>query len=211
ELVTGLDLIHEQLKVASGEPLGFTQEDVKLSGWAIECRITAEDAEGGFLPSLGKVDLLLEPSGPGVRIDSSLFPGMEVSQFYDSLLSKAIAYGRDRDEALRRIRRALDEYEIMGVKTTLGFHRQLMAHPDFISGNIETHFLERSFNLERPAATAEDTALVVAALLSHARRNPGAQPAASGSGSNGKRSNWLTAGRTENLRDGGGASWRSIS
>jgi acetyl-CoA carboxylase biotin carboxylase subunit len=210
ELVTGLDLIREQLRVASGEPLGFTQDDVKISGWAIECRITAEDAEGGFLPSVGKVDLLCEPSGPGVRVDSSLFPGMEVGQFYDSLLSKAVAYGRDRDEALRRMRRALDEYEILGVKTTLGFHRQLMAHPDFISGNIETHFLERSFNLKAPEATANDTALVVAALLSHSRRNSSAAPATRAA-SNGNSSLWRTTARAEALRDGGGASWRNIS
>lgn len=213
ELVTGLDLIHEQLRIAYGEPLGFTQEDIVIKGWAIECRITAEDAVGGFLPSTGTVTLLSEPSGPGVRIDSSLYPGMEVGQFYDSLLSKAVTYGRDRDEALRRMRRALDEYQILGVKTTLPFHRQLMANEDFIAGNIETHFLERRFNLEAPAGTESDeTALLVATLLSHSRRNRGAAPSTASNGNSGKPDGWQSAARKESLREQlGGASWRSIS
>jgi len=211
ELVTGLDLIREQLRVAAGEPLGFSQEDVKLDGWAVECRITAEDAEGGFLPSTGHIAVLNEPSGPGVRVDSSLFPGMDVGQFYDSLLSKLITYGRDREEALRRMRRALDEYQIMGVKTTLGFHRQLMANPDFIAGNIETHFLERRFTMQ-PVPVDDDAALLAAALLSHARRghNAPAGPAAGAIAP--ATSTWLSAGRVENTRDRfGGGSWRSIS
>jgi acetyl/propionyl-CoA carboxylase alpha subunit len=142
-------------------------------------------------------------------VDSSLFPGAEVGQFYDSLLSKAIAWGRDRDEALRRMRRALDEYEIAGLKTTLGFHRELMAHPDFEAGNLDTRFLERRFKLNSPTDGDESpTVLLAAALLSHARRNSGngkspAPPATS--------SRWQAAARAENLRDRfGGASWRSI-
>ena len=148
-----------------------------------------------------------------MRVDSSLYPGMEISQYYDSLLSKAIAYGRDRDEALRRIRRALDEYQIIGVKTTLPFHRQLMAHPDFVSGNIETHFLERCFNLEAPMGSETDeTALAVAALISHIRQN-GPKHSNGGANTNGaSRTAWRNASRAENAgKRLGGASWRSIS
>jgi acetyl-CoA carboxylase biotin carboxylase subunit len=211
ELVTGLDLVREQLRIAAGEPLGYKQDDVQLNGWAIECRITAENAEAGFLPSAGTVQALIEPSGPGVRVDSSLFAGAEVGQFYDSLLSKAIAWGQDRDEALARIRRALNEYEIGGLKTTLGFHRALMAHPDFIAGNLETHFLERRFNMNGAAeGNDEANALLAAALLSHARRNRGSNGGSPGQAPTSSR--WQAAARAENLRDRfGGASWRSIS
>ncbi len=213
ELVTGLDLIREQLRIADGEPLGYTQEDVKLNGWAIECRITAEDAEQGFMPSTGWVDLLNEPSGPGIRVDSSLFHGMEVGQYYDSLLSKAIAWGRDRDEAIRRLRRALDEYQILGVKTTLGFHRALLANADFQAGNLETHFIERRFDLGAHEAAQEqhhDNALAVAALLSHARRRDGGSTPAAQMPA--RRSSWVSVTRTEQARrQVGGGPWRNTS
>jgi len=215
ELVTGIDLIREQLRVAAGEPLGYTQDDVHFNGWAMECRITAEDAEHGFLPSIGVIDLVSEPSGPGVRVDSSLFTGYEVSQFYDSLLSKLIVYGRDRTEVLRRLRRALDEYRVLGVKTTIPFHRRLMDDPAFIAGEMDTHFLDHndvSVELERQ----DDTALLAAALLSHERKRGGGgnKNTSGGSGSGG----WRTQGRLDGMRSGGfgktgagGAAWRSTS
>jgi acetyl-CoA carboxylase biotin carboxylase subunit len=211
ELVTGLDLIREQLRIAAGEPLDFGQADVRLNGWAIECRITAEDAEQNFLPSIGRVELVNEPAGPGVRVDSSLFPGCEVSQYYDSLLSKLIVWGRDRDEALRRLRRALDEYTVLGVKTTIPFHRRLVDHEAFVAGDLDTHFIERRFEAagEQPEAPeGEASALIAAALLSHTRRGnqsthaEGARPAGG----------WRAAARRNSVeRAPGGASWRSIS
>jgi acetyl-CoA carboxylase biotin carboxylase subunit len=211
ELVTGLDLIKEQLRIAAGEPLGFSQEDVELRGWAIECRITAEDAGQGFLPSLGRIDFVSEPSGPGVRVDSCVFPGMEVSPYYDSLIAKLIVWGKDRAEALQRLRRALDEYQLLGVQTTIDFHRQLIAHPDFEAGRLETRFLERAFNLESNGAgvSDSDSALIVAALLSHQRRRGGVLGAAPESGS---RNGWRAAARAaaQGGRPGGGR-WRDIS
>lgn len=212
ELVTGLDLIREQLRIASGEPLGFTQDDVKLTGWAIECRITAEDAEHGFMPSIGHLSLVNEPSGPGVRVDSALFTGGDVSQYYDSLLSKLIVYGRDRDEALRRLRRALAEYEIVGVKTTIPFHRKLMENPDFCSGAIYTHFLEEHFDFEAKPEPEDETALLAAALLSHHRRNNGSNAPSPASNGKAPADGWRSAARSGALRiedHRGGASWRS--
>jgi acetyl-CoA carboxylase biotin carboxylase subunit len=211
ELVTGLDLIREQLRIAAGEPLGFTQEDVRLNGWAIECRITAEDAGRGFLPSIGRVELVSEPSGPGVRVDSSLFNGLEVSQYYDSLLSKLIVWGRDRAEALRRLRRALSEYQVLGVKTTIPFHQQLLESEAFLIGDMDTHFLERRFSMdEDDGQESSDDALLVAALLSHARRQDGG--AANGNGSNGSASKggWRATARRQSVERGqGGSHWRN--
>ena len=210
EMITGLDLIREQLRLAAGEPLGISQADIEMRGWAIECRITAEDAEMGFLPSTGRVSLLSEPSGPGVRVDSSLFAGYETSQYYDSLLSKLIVWGQDRDEALRRLRRALAEYEVLGIKTTIPFHRRLAADPAFAAGDMDTRFLERRFEIA-PYEGGEDgnanNALLAAALLSHARRSE------SGNGA-GKvvAAAWRTAARQHAIdRPPGGGSWRSTS
>jgi acetyl/propionyl-CoA carboxylase alpha subunit len=205
ELVTGLDLVREQLLVAAGEPLGFTQADVTLNGWAMEFRITAEDSEHGFLPSLGTIGLVNEPQGPGVRIDSSLFDGLEVTPYYDSLLAKIIVWGKDRDEVLRRLERALSEYQVLGVKTTIPFFQQLIGNEAFRAGDLDTHFLERHFETANDDAREDDTALVVAALLSHARRGNGSPPEAKANGSN-----WRRLGRVVNAERVGGGSWRNI-
>ncbi len=207
ELVTGLDLVHQQLLVASGEPLSFTQADVPLRGWAIECRITAEDAEANFMPSLGHIGLVNEPSGPGVRVDSSLFSGAEVSPYYDSLLSKLIVWGSDRDEALRRLRRALSEYQIFGVKTTLPFHRALMEDEGFVSGAFHTHYLDDWHIPTADAPSEDDTALVVAALLSHQRERSGGGSKAIGGG--GATTGWRAKARRTAVERNGGGSWRS--
>jgi acetyl-CoA carboxylase biotin carboxylase subunit len=211
ELVTGIDLIQTQLRIASGEPLALQQKDVALRGWAIECRLTAEDAEQGFLPSLGTVSLVDEPSGPGVRIDSSLFSGLEVGPYYDSMLAKIIGWGGDRPAALASLRRALDEYEVLGVKTTLPFLRRLIADDAFVQGAIYTRFLERRsdlFDLPQPGEDAD--ALLAAALLSHARRGRGGQ-AAGGNHGNGS-NEWRRAARRVVVdRQGGNGRWRSIT
>ncbi|MFD2371627.1 acetyl-CoA carboxylase biotin carboxylase subunit [Brevibacillus sp. GCM10020057] len=144
EMITGIDLIKEQISVAAGNPLSFTQEDVKINGWAIECRINAENPAKNFMPSPGKVINYLPPGGYGVRVDSAVYPGYEISPFYDSMVAKLIVWGTDRSEAIARMRRALDEFVIEGVHTTVPFHEKLLEHPDFVGGRFATNFLEKN-------------------------------------------------------------------
>jgi acetyl-CoA carboxylase biotin carboxylase subunit len=141
EMITGVDLVKEQIRIAAGEPLAIRQEDVRLSGHAIECRINAEDHASGFAPCPGFVARYQAPGGPGVRVDSHLESGYEVPPFYDSLLAKVICWGRDRDEALSRMTRALAEMQVEGVKTTVPFHLQLLAHERFRAGDVNTRFV----------------------------------------------------------------------
>jgi acetyl-CoA carboxylase biotin carboxylase subunit len=142
EMVTGLDLVKTQFRIAAGEPLPVTQEEVRLAGHSLECRINAEDPDR-FLPSPGKVTNLRLPGGPGVRVDSHAYVGYIVPPHYDSLLAKLIVHGRDRDEAMARMQRALDEMLIQGVQTTIPFHQKVLRHPDFLAGKTSTRFLER--------------------------------------------------------------------
>jgi len=144
ELVTGIDLIKEQILVAAGKHLSFTQEDVQIKGHAIECRINAENYAKNFMPSPGKIETYLTPGGNGVRIDSACYAGYTVSPFYDSMIAKLIVYGSNREEAIAKMKRALDEYYIEGIFTTIPFHQQLLKHPMFVSGNITTNFLEEN-------------------------------------------------------------------
>ncbi|MCL6448991.1 MAG: acetyl-CoA carboxylase biotin carboxylase subunit [Armatimonadetes bacterium] len=143
EMVTGLDLVKEQIRLAAGEPLGFAREDIRPRGWAVECRINAEDPGRDFAPSPGVINVYLPPGGPGVRLDSAVYPGWRVPPHYDSLLAKLVTWGRDREEAVRRMQRALEEFVIEGVKTTIPFHRQVLANPLFRRGEISTRFIER--------------------------------------------------------------------
>jgi acetyl-CoA/propionyl-CoA carboxylase biotin carboxyl carrier protein len=134
ELVTGLDLVREQVLIAAGEPLSLRQDELRLTGHAIECRINAEDPSNGFLPSPGRISTYREPAGPGVRVDSGVTAGSEVAGLYDPLIAKLVVHGVDRDHARRRMLRALGEYEIGGVTTLLGFHQALLEHPCFVAG-----------------------------------------------------------------------------
>jgi len=144
ELITGIDLIKEQIRVAAGEPLRFTQEDVQVRGHAIECRINAEDPEKNFMPCPGSIDGYVTPGGPGVRVDSHAYPGYKIPPYYDSLISKLIVWGADREEAIARMKRALNEYAITGIKTTIPFHLKLMDNPAFIDGKeVYTDFIVR--------------------------------------------------------------------
>ncbi len=142
EMVTGLDLVKEQIYIAAGEPLRFGQQDVHLNGHAIECRITAEDADNDFRPQTGEIEQYLPPGGPGVRVDSHLFVGYEVPPYYDSLLSKLVVWADTREDAIERMQRALDEYIIEGIPTTIPFHQRLLRHPIYISGEAYTRFLQ---------------------------------------------------------------------
>jgi acetyl-CoA/propionyl-CoA carboxylase biotin carboxyl carrier protein len=147
ELVTGIDLVKAQLLVAAGEPLGFSQDDIELKGHAIECRINAENPARKFLPAPGLIGRYREPSGPGVRVDSGAEPGADVPQAYDPLVAKVITHGADRDEARRRMLRALSEYTIEGIKTTIPFHRLMLADERFVSGDYHTGTVEREMDL----------------------------------------------------------------
>jgi acetyl-CoA/propionyl-CoA carboxylase biotin carboxyl carrier protein len=133
-MATGLDLVREQVLIAAGEPLSLSQEDVRLTGHALECRINAEDPSAGFLPAPGRIAGYREPGGPGVRVDSGVEDGAEISPLYDPMIAKLVVHGVDREHARRRMLRALDEFRIGGVTTLLGFHRALLRHPCFIEG-----------------------------------------------------------------------------
>lgn len=147
EMITGIDLIGEQLAVAAGERLSFTQDDVRINGWAIECRVNAENPAKHFMPSPGLVKRYLPPGGFGVRIDSAVYSGYTILPFYDSMIAKVIVWGKDRKEAMSRMKRALAEFEIEGIQTTIPFHQQLLEHPLFLAGDFNTKFLEEHSEL----------------------------------------------------------------
>ena len=169
ELVTGLDLVEWQLRVAAGESLPITQDEVRLTGHAIEARVYAEDPARGFLPTGGQVRVLREPTGEGVRVDSALAPGVIVSSEYDPMLAKIVAWGPDRASALRRLDAALADTTVLGVTTNLSFLRMLLAHPAVVAGDLDTGLVEREPTavLPVPAASGRRAALAVAALVAH--------------------------------------------
>jgi acetyl-CoA carboxylase biotin carboxylase subunit len=148
EMVYNRDLVKDQIRVAAGEPLGYDQKNIRMEGHAIECRINAEDWERNFMPNPGHIENVHFPGGPGVRVDTHIYSGYNIPPFYDSLVAKLITYGKDRKEAITRLRRSLDEFVIEGIKTTIPFHRKLIEHDDFITGNFDTGFLERINLLE---------------------------------------------------------------
>lgn len=202
ELVTGRDLVREQFRVATGEALSFTQEDIDWQGHAIECRIYAEDPANNFFPSPGTITHLREPAGPGVRIDSGVTRLSEVSIHYDPMIAKLAVWGRTRDEAIDRLRRALDEYEVSGITTTLSFFREVVTDSEFISGRLDTGFItrfnERHASQEVETNQVESDLAVIAAALSYAlqRQQTPAQTSV-------VQSRWKMAGRSAGLR-----SWR---
>lgn len=169
ELVTGTDLVRDQLLIAMGHPLPYENgRRPSLQGWAIECRITAEDPYSDFLPTVGRLRALHEPSGPGVRVDSSLYLGQEITTYYDSLLAKVITWGPDRETAIERMRRALQEYTIVGVKTTIPFHLFALADPDFRAGRLSTDFLgQKALQLQEAGRHQKVLAALGAAVLAH--------------------------------------------
>ncbi len=142
EMVTGIDLIKEQIRIAAGEKLKIQQDNIQLKGWCIECRINAEDYQNNFLPCPGKIETLVLPGGPGVRLDTHIYPGYKISPFYDSLVAKLITHGHNRAEAIKIMQRALNEFSIAPIKTTIPFHLQLLENPLFLKGDISTHFVQ---------------------------------------------------------------------
>jgi acetyl-CoA carboxylase, biotin carboxylase subunit len=208
ELITGLDLVHLQIGIAAGERLPFGQEDVVIRGHAIECRIYAEDADDNFFPSPGKIDTLLTPAGPGIRLDSGVYAGWTVPLDYDPLLAKLIGYGQDRRQAMARLARALPEYFVAGIKTNLGLFRRILDDEDFQSGKIDTGFLDRLLQVKSDSSgnaarkTTASIAAIAAAVftwLDSASKAGGNGTASSGGAIGTASSSWKKAARTEGL------------
>jgi len=143
EMVTGIDIVQQQIMIATGSKLEFKQSDIRLNGWSMECRINAADPEDNFMPSPGKIENLVLPGGPGVRLDTHIYNNYEISPFYDSLIGKLVVWAKDRPMAIKRMQRALSEFKIQGIKVTTGFHERVFQNADFIKGDINTHFLEK--------------------------------------------------------------------
>lgn len=170
EMVTGLDIVKEQIRIARGRHLRYEQDDITLNGSAIECRINAEDPYNNFLPSTGRITHNLLPTGPGVRVDSGVYPGFEISPYYDSLISKLIVWGETRAEAILRMRRSLEEYKVVGVRTNIPFHQNLMDSTRFIGGQYDTRFVEERFSMEfyeNLKGTRPEIAAIIATLVAH--------------------------------------------
>ena len=166
EMVTGVDIVKEQIRIASGLPLSISQEQIRMNGSAIECRINAEDALNDFVPTPGKLQRYLHPGGTGIRVDSGVYAGYTIPPHYDSMISKLIAWGKDRDEAIARMRRALDEYVIAGTSTNIPFHMAVMKNPRFSQGKIGTHFIENEAGLMEDMRALIDQGQTLADRLS---------------------------------------------
>ncbi|HTW87426.1 MAG TPA: acetyl-CoA carboxylase biotin carboxylase subunit [Candidatus Binataceae bacterium] len=201
ELVTGIDLVKEQIRIAAGEALSFTQRDLTQRGAAIECRIYAEDSANGFAPAPGRIETLRFPAGPGVRVDTGVYAGAEVPIYYDPMIAKLAVWGRDRAEAIDRMRRALDEFAIAGeLRTNLDLHRWLINQPRFIAGDYDNTFLESEYHPapHGEADPARLAAMMMAAVSAHAN-HAGASPTPDGHSST-RASAWKTAARLELTR-----------
>jgi acetyl-CoA carboxylase biotin carboxylase subunit len=205
ELVTGLDLVQWQIRIAAGERLPFTQDDIRANGHAIECRLTSEDPLAGFLPSTGRIERMDLPAGPGVRWDGGIAEGYEVSLYYDPLLGKLITHGPDRAAAILRMQRALSELRIIGVETSTAFLRRVMAEPDFQAGRLDIRYIEKHPQLLADAGDEESARLaaLAAALLEEEQRGrrsvrrptvPGAAAARDGAAPEPGRRGWRDVG-----------------
>jgi acetyl-CoA carboxylase biotin carboxylase subunit len=207
ELITGLDLVHLQIRIAAGEKLPFTQEQVQIRGHAMECRIYAEDPDNNYFPSPGKITLLLAPSGPGIRRDSGMYEGWSVPIDYDPLLAKLIGYGSDRRQTIGRLRRALNEYFVGGIKTNISLFRRILEDPDFQAGKLDTGFLDRL--LVKPPKQGDrrdsDVAAIAAGLFAVLDPGTGAAASTNGTGnsSDSTTSTWKKSARVDALRNNG--------
>jgi acetyl-CoA carboxylase biotin carboxylase subunit len=172
ERVTGVDLVKQQIKIAEGNVLEFKQEDLYQRGHSIECRINAEDPDNNFMPSPGKIYKISEPLGLGVRTDGYVYEGYEIPIYYDPMISKLIIWGKTRDEAINRMRRALYEYKITGIKTSIKFLERIMSNPNFIQGNYDTHFIENNHDqlMEKTNSNEQTDMVVVAAFIDYLQK-----------------------------------------
>ena len=171
EMISGVDLVKEQIRVARGEKLSFTQEDLKINGHAIELRVCTEDPLDNFLPDTGRLDVYRRPQGPGIRVDDGYEQGMDIPIFYDSMIAKLVAWGKDRNEAIDRLCRAIDEYQVEGIKTTLAFGKWAVRQPAFVDGKFDTGFIGKYFKPEYLSSKDEATEKAAAAIGSHIWEN----------------------------------------
>ncbi len=202
ELVTGVDLVKAQIEIATGAPLAIRQDAVQQRGWAIECRIYAEDPARDFFPSPGKIQILRTPGGYGIRDDSGVYEGWEVPIHYDPMISKLCTYGRTRDEAIQRMLRALQEYTVEGIITNIPFHRWALTHPRFVSGDVDTGFIPQEYRRlpEEEDHLRHEIILAAAALAAHHKDKELAKSVSSPQGSPGNVSAWRTTGWREGIR-----------
>ncbi len=198
ELVTNIDIVKEQIRIARGRKLNRTQDEVEMKGAAIECRINAEDPYNNFLPSTGRITAMTIPAGPGVRVDSGVTAGDSITPYYDPLIAKLICWGDTRGAALLRMRRALSEYRIMGVKTNIPFHQNLLNSTRFIAGQFDTTFVEERFSMDEEGELRPEVAAILATLVAHEARRQAAQVV----GRNERDiSNWKLVGRWQRIRN----------
>jgi acetyl-CoA carboxylase, biotin carboxylase subunit len=207
ELTTGLDLVHLQIRIAAGEKLPFTQSDVAIRGHAIECRIYAEDPDNNYFPSPGKITVLLQPSGPGIRRDSGMYEGWNVPMDYDPLLAKLIGYGTDRQQAIMRLERALYEYFVAGIKTNISLFQRILADADFQGGELDTGYLDRllaktNLAVASPAPELKELEKIAAIAAGMFAVLDPATPVKNGNGggTSSVPSPWKQRGREETLR-----------
>jgi len=199
EMVTGVDIVAEQIRIARGRQLSYAQEDVRFNGHAIECRINAEDPYNGFLPSTGRITHSLLPTGPGIRVDTGVYPGFEITPYYDPMIGKLIVWGETRAQAILRMRRALEEYRIVGVRTNIPFHQTMMDSHRFMGGQYDTRFVEERFSMEAAEEgkkSFDDIAAIFATLVAHTETQRAAQIVRRGERDT---SNWKWVGRWERM------------
>lgn len=205
EMVTGLDLVQEQIWIAEGKAIGFKQDDVRMHGHALECRIYAEDPDEGFIPSTGQLKNYRMPAGPGVRVDAGVVIFEKIPIYYDPMIAKLVTWGQDREQATRRMLRALDEFRISGVRTTIGFHQVVLRNSKFVAGDLSTRFLEEEYpdNTYHALSEADSRKAAIAAAIDKfvAER----RIALAVGGDNGRTSNWVRTHRRTNLRTFGGS------
>lgn len=199
EFVTGIDIVKEQIRIARGRKLRSRQDEIQLNGWALECRINAEDPYNDYLPSTGLITQSILPTGPGVRVDTGVYSGFTISPYYDSLISKVICWGETRGEAILRMRRALEEYQILGVKTNIPFHQNIIASHRFMAGQFDTRFVEERFSMNdanQGDAELEKIAAIMASLVEHRHHQEASQIVRQ---SERDTSNWKWLGRWERV------------
>ncbi|HMN00496.1 MAG TPA: acetyl-CoA carboxylase biotin carboxylase subunit [Anaerolineales bacterium] len=199
EMVTGIDIVKEQIRIARGRALSYKQEDVNMSGASIECRINAEDPYNGFLPSTGRVSQVILPTGPGIRVDTGVFPGFEITPYYDPMIAKLVVRGETRGQAILRMRRALEEYRIVGVRTNIPFHQSLMDSTRFLAGQYDTRFVEERFSMDSLAENKDyfpEIAAILGTLVAHQQAERSAQIVRRGARD---ASNWKWVGRWERM------------